>query len=92
MTRRVIDGGLRRECTHTYIHTCAYTGATDSFKPTPAPVCGCLHSLTAFAGPLRVFKHSKAACEAEREVEDMDCVPPSKSRGGRGDAERRGGN
>lgn len=35
----------------------------------------------AFAGPLRVFKHSKAAYEAEREVEDTDCVPPSKGRG-----------
>lgn len=65
----------------THTHTDKYTGTIDSCKPTLTPMCGCLHSLTAFAGPLRVFKHSKAACEAEREVEDMDCVPPSKSRG-----------
>lgn len=62
-----------------YIHT----PNKDSCEPSLTPMCGCLQSLKAFAGPLRVFKHSKAACEAESEVEDTDCVPPSKSRGGR---------
>lgn len=71
----VIDGISRSAHTHT--HTCKYTPTIESCEPTLTLMCGCLQRLMAFAGPLRVFKHSKAACEAEREVEDTDGVAPS---------------
>lgn len=47
-------------------------------------MCGCLQSLMAFGGILRVFKHSKAACEAQSEVEDTDEALESERLGERG--------
>lgn len=67
--------------THPHTHAREYTPTIDSCEPTLTPTCGCLQSLLAIAGPLRLFKHSKAACEAEREVEDTDGAPPSKGEG-----------